>query len=50
VLREAIRQGGISREDFPSAIRRHVFLMSGSPPAELRSRPGPHPMMIASSA
>jgi hypothetical protein len=34
VLREAIRQGGISREDFPSAIRRHVFLMSGSPPAE----------------
>jgi hypothetical protein len=34
VLREAIRQGGISREDFPSAIRRHVFVMSGSPPAE----------------
>ncbi len=33
-LREAIHQGGISREDFPSAIRRHVFLMSGSPPDE----------------
>jgi hypothetical protein len=34
VLHEAISQGGISREDFPTAIRRHVFLMSGSPPAE----------------
>jgi hypothetical protein len=34
VLHEAIQQGGISREDFPSAIRRHVFQMSGSPPVE----------------
>jgi hypothetical protein len=34
VLREAIRQGGISRDDFPAPIRRHVFLMSGTPPAE----------------
>jgi hypothetical protein len=33
-LREAIGQGGISREDFPSALRRHVFLWSGSPPDE----------------
>jgi hypothetical protein len=33
-LRAAIHQGGISREDFPSAIRRHVFLFSGSPPDE----------------
>jgi hypothetical protein len=33
-LREAIRQGGISREDFPNAIRRHVFLFGGSPPDE----------------
>lgn len=33
-LREAIGQGGISREDFPSAIRRHVFLFGGSPPDE----------------
>jgi hypothetical protein len=34
VLREAIRQGGISRDDFAAPIRRHVFLMSGTPPAE----------------
>jgi len=34
VLREAIRQGGISRDDFPAPIRRHVFIMSGAPPAE----------------
>jgi hypothetical protein len=34
VLREAISQGGISRDDFPAPIRRHVFLMSGTPPAE----------------
>jgi hypothetical protein len=33
-LREAIGEGGISREDFPNAIRRHVFLWSGSPPDE----------------
>jgi hypothetical protein len=33
-LREAIAQGGIAREDFPSAIRRHVFLWSGSRPDE----------------
>jgi hypothetical protein len=33
-LREAIGQGGISREDFPGDIRRHVFLFSGSPPDE----------------
>ena len=34
VLREAIGQGGISRDDFPTPIRRHVFLMSGTLPAE----------------
>jgi hypothetical protein len=34
VLHEAIQQGGISREDFPAAIRRHVFQMSGAPPTE----------------
>ena len=34
VLHEAIQQGGISREDFPAAIRRHVFQMSGVPPTE----------------
>jgi hypothetical protein len=33
-LRDAIHQGGISREDFPNAIRHYVFLLSGSPPAE----------------
>jgi hypothetical protein len=33
-LREAIRQGGISRQDFPNDIRRHVFLFGGSPPDE----------------
>jgi hypothetical protein len=33
-LREAIGQGGISREDFPSAIRRHVFMISGSSPPD----------------
>lgn len=33
-LREAIDQGGISRDDFPSAIRRHAFMWSGSPPDE----------------
>jgi len=31
-LREAIGQGGIAREDFPSAIRRHAFMWSGGPP------------------
>jgi hypothetical protein len=34
VLHEAIQQGGISREDFPATIRRHVFQMSGVPPTE----------------
>jgi hypothetical protein len=33
-LREAIGQGGISQEDFPSAIRQFVFAWSGSPPDE----------------
>jgi hypothetical protein len=33
-LREAIGQGGISREDFPVPLRRHIFLWSGSPPDE----------------
>lgn len=33
-LREAVDIGGISREDFPSNIRRHVFIWSGAPPSE----------------
>jgi hypothetical protein len=33
-LSEAIDQGGISREDFPSAIRQYVFMWSGIPPDE----------------
>jgi hypothetical protein len=36
-LREAISQGGISRDDFPEAMRRYVFIMSGSPPTEPRA-------------
>lgn len=33
-LHEAMEKGGISREDFPSAIRRHAFVWSGAPPDE----------------
>lgn len=36
-LREAIRHGGISGEDFPSSMRRYVFIMSGTPPADPRA-------------
>ena len=35
-LSRAIGKGGISREDFPSTIRPHVFRWSGSPPAKPR--------------
>ncbi|QPF86314.1 hypothetical protein IC762_08530 [Bradyrhizobium genosp. L] len=33
-LREAIAIGGISREDFPNSVRRHVFSWTGAPPTE----------------
>jgi hypothetical protein len=36
-LRKAIDQGGISREDFPSAIRNNVFMWSGMPFGEPRA-------------
>jgi hypothetical protein len=35
-LQAAMRKGGISREDFPSEIRRHAFVWSGAPLNEPR--------------